>query len=56
MVVNMDVNFFVVDTLNDAYNAIIGRISLNKASVIILMPHLLMKFLKPYKVGHVQVD
>ena len=34
-VIDMDVNFLVVDTLNTTYNAILGRISLNKTRPIV---------------------
>ena len=35
MVVNMNVDFLVVDASNNVYNAILGKMSLNKARVII---------------------
>ena len=44
MVVNMDIDFLVVDAPNNADNAILGRMSLNKARAIVSTPHLLMKF------------
>ena len=34
-VVNMDIDFLIVNTLNNAYNAILGKTSLNKARAII---------------------
>ena len=46
-VINMDVDFLVIDTPNIAYDAVLGRTLLNKANVIILTPHLLMKFPTP---------
>ena len=51
LVVNMDVDFLVVNTPNMAYNAILRRTSLNKARVMILTFHPLNKFLTPYRVG-----
>ena len=47
LVVNMDVNFLLVNAPNNAYNAILGRMLLNKARVIVSIPHLLMKFPTP---------
>ena len=55
-VVDVDVNFFVVDTSNMAYNAIMGRMSLNRLQAIVSTPHLLMKFPTPKGIGQVQVD
>ena len=49
-IVNMDVNFLIIDVLNIAHNAVRERTSLNKAKVIILIPYLMMKFLTPNKV------
>ena len=46
-VVSMDVDFLIVNTPNIAYNAILGRMSLNKAKAIVLTPYLMMKFLTP---------
>ena len=45
-VVNMDVDFLIIDAPNNAYNAILGRTSLNKAKVMVLTPYLSIKFLK----------
>ena len=44
IVADMDIDFLVVEGLNNAYNSFLGRMSLNKAKAIILTPHLLMKF------------
>ena len=55
-IVSMDVHFLVVDTLNNAYNAILRRTSLNNIRVIVSTPYLLMKFPTSYRVGQVQVD
>ena len=43
-IVNMDTDFLIVNTPNNAYNAIFGRMSLNKARVIVSTPYLLIKF------------
>ena len=56
LLISMDVNFLVIVTLNTTYNTMLGRISLNKAKVIILTLHLLMKFPTPCRIGQVQVD
>ena len=45
VVVNMDIDFLIINALNNTYNVILGRMSLNKAKVIVSTPHLLMKFL-----------
>ena len=45
VVINMDIDFLIVNALNNMYNAILGRASLNKANVIISKPHLLIRFL-----------
>ena len=37
-IINMDVDFLIVDAPNNAYNAILGQMSLNKARVIVLTP------------------
>ena len=55
-VVDMDIDFLVVDTPNTMYNAIMGQTSLNKAQVIMSMPHLLMKFPTLNGVGHVRAN
>ena len=44
IVANMDVDFLIVDALNNVYNAILGRTSLYKTNAIILVPYLLIKF------------
>ena len=43
-IVNMNVEFLIVDTPNNVNNAILGRRSLNKVKVIVSTLHLLMKF------------
>ena len=45
--VDMDVDFLMVKASNTAYNAIMGRTSLNRAQAIVSTPHLLMKFPTP---------
>ena len=55
-VVNMDVDLFVINTPNDAYNAILGRTSLNKAKAIILTLYLLMNFLMLNEIDYLQID
>ena len=52
-VVNMDVDFLTVNIPNNAYNTILGRMSLNKARVIISTLHLLMKLLMPSGINQV---
>ena len=47
LVISMDIDFLLVNTLNMMYNAILGITLLNKVKVIISTPHLLMKFQKP---------
>ena len=47
VVISMDVDFLIVEALNNAYNVIMGRTSLNKAQVIVSTLHLLMKFSTP---------
>ena len=44
--VKMDIDFLVIDALNNPYNAILGCMSLNKAKAMMIVstPHLLMKF------------
>ena len=42
---SVKVNYFIVSAHGSAYNAILGRPSLNKVGVIISTLHLLMKFL-----------
>ena len=56
VVINMDVDFLIVDASNNAYNAILERTSLNKVKVIVSIRHLLMKFPMPKVIGEVQVD
>ena len=56
VVVDMDVDFLVVEAPNMAYNAIMGRMSLNRAQAIISTSHLLMKFPTPKGIGQVRVD
>ena len=51
IVIDMDVNFLVMDTLNTTYNVIMGITSLNKARAIVPIPHLLMKFPTPRGIG-----
>ena len=43
VVVDMNIDFLVIETLN-AYNAILGRMSLNKAKAIVSTPHMLKEF------------
>ena len=43
-IINMDVDFLIVNAPNNAYNGILGRMLLNKAMMIILTPYLLIKF------------
>ena len=52
-IVNMDIDFLIVDALNNVYNAILGRTSLNKARAIVSTLHLLMKFLTLGGIGQV---
>ena len=56
VVINMDVDFLVVDTPNNAYNAISNRMFLNKARENVLIPYLLMKFLTLSRISQVRVD
>ena len=51
VVINMDVDFLVMNALNNMYNVIIGRTSLNKAQMIVSTLHLLMKFPTPKEIG-----
>lgn len=51
LVVNMDVDFLVVNTPNITYNKILRRTFLNEVREIILIPYLLLKFSTPYEVG-----
>ena len=46
-IVSLDVDFLVVDTLNMVYNTILGKMSLNKAKVIISTFYLLMNSQHP---------
>ena len=46
-IMNLDVDFLVVDASNMAYNAIIGQTSLNRAQVVVSTPHFLMNFPTP---------
>ena len=39
----VEVDFFIISAVNNAYNAILGRPLLNKIRAIVLTPHLLMK-------------
>ena len=38
------VDFLIISIHNNAYNAILRKLSLNKIGAIVLIPHLLMKF------------
>ena len=49
----MHVDFLIVDTLNNAYNVILGKTSLNKSEAIISTLHLLMKFLMTNEINQV---
>ena len=49
----MDVDFLIVDAPNNAYNAMLGIASLNKARAIVSTPHLLMKFPTSSGIGQV---
>ena len=51
-----EVDLLIVSTHNNAYNAILGRPSLNKIGVIVSMPYLLMKFPTSQGVGQVQAN
>ena len=56
MVVNMDIDFLIIDAPNNGYNVILGRMSLNKARAIISTTHLLMKFPTLDRISQVQTD
>ena len=56
VVVNMNIDFLVVNAPSNAYNAMQGKMSLNKVRVIALTPHLLMKFLMTNGISQVQAD
>ena len=51
LVVNINIGLLIVNAPNNTYNAILGKISLNKAKVIILILYLLMKFLMPREIN-----
>ena len=55
-IVDMDIDFLIVEASNNAYNAILGRMSLNKARVIVLTPHLLIKFLTSKGISQVHTN
>ena len=55
-IVKMDIDFLIIDALNNAYDAILGRASLNKARAIVSTLHLLMKFLTPNKILQVRAN
>ena len=56
VVVDMDIDFLVVEGLNNAYNAILGRMSLNKVKAITLILYLLMKFPTTNGISQVSID
>ena len=50
---SVEVNFLIVSTYNNAYNAILRRPFLNKIGAIISTPYLLMKFSTNQAIGKV---
>ena len=54
--VDMDVDFLMVDAPNTTYNVIMGQMSLNRVHTIVSTPHLLMKFPTPRGIGQVKVN
>ena len=56
LIVNMNIDFLIVNAPNNAYNTILERTSLNEARVIILTPHLLMEFPTPCRICQVRAD
>ena len=52
----LEINFLVIPTCNSAYNAILGRPSLNRIGAIVSTPHLLMKFPTNKGIRQVRAD
>ena len=52
----VEIDFLIMSTHNSAYNAILGRPSLNKIRAIVSTPHLLMKFPTNRGIGQVRAD